>query len=648
MTRMTLTPIFQSAVLFLASLLLVSLASKQFGNFFIKIKLPLITGFLFAGIVAGPTGLNIISTEAVKSLRYVDQIALGFIAFCAGGELYLHELKDLLKGIKWITVGLVLSTFSLGGLTIFMLTDFIPMINEMPLSGRIAVSLLAGSILVARSPSSAIAVIKELRAKGPFTQTALGVTVIMDGVVIVIFAINYSIADAMLNNTSTNLGFVVLLAAELSASLAIGVGLGKLLGFIASRKWDPTITSTLALMLGYGIFFASDFIRYYTAANYASEVLLEPLLICMIGGFHVANYSTYREDFQRILHHVSPLIYLIFFTLIGASLQLNILLDIWPITLAIFVARIAAIFAGSYTAGVFVKNPPAHNRISWMAYITQAGIGLGLTTEVAVEFPEWGPTFATLMISVIVINQIVGPTFFKMAIHLVNESQPLPAKTEVGVLHNAIILGSDGRAFALARQLHFHHWQVKMATLLPPDQESSVKSGVEVHFVSELSANELKFLGGARAGAIVTMLSDEENLRVCEIAHEHFSEAHLIVQLSDRSKIEQFKPFGASIVVPSTAMISLLDHYVRSPSAVSLLLGMEENQDIIDLDVRNISVAESTLQDLELPEDVLIISIHRGRDVLVPHEYLHIKEGDVLTLAGPEKTLEVLSVRFES
>ena len=111
-------PIYQNAVIFLASLILVSLASKQFGQFFIKIRLPLITGFLFAGVVSGPAGLNVISMEAVKSLRYVDQIALGFIAFAAGGELYLYELRGLLKGIKWTTIGLVVSTFSLGSLRI--------------------------------------------------------------------------------------------------------------------------------------------------------------------------------------------------------------------------------------------------------------------------------------------------------------------------------------------------------------------------------------------------------------------------------------------------------------------------------------------------------------------------------------------------
>ena len=44
-------------------------------------------------------------------------------------------------------------------------------------------SLFSGIIAVARSPASALAVIKELRADGPFTQTVLGVTMVSDVVV---------------------------------------------------------------------------------------------------------------------------------------------------------------------------------------------------------------------------------------------------------------------------------------------------------------------------------------------------------------------------------------------------------------------------------------------------------------------------------
>ena len=72
---------------------------------------------------------------------------------------------------------------------------------------------------------------------------------------------------------------------------------------------------------------------------------------------------------------------------------------------------------------------------------------------------------------------------------------------------------------------------------------------------------------------------------------------------------------GALIVDPSTAMVSLFDHLVRSPVATSMLLGMEEGQDIIDIEVRDPSLDGVALRDLRLPDDVLILSVQRDGHV---------------------------------
>ena len=195
-------------LIFVVGFAVIALASKQIGQFFIKSPLPLISAFLFTGILAGPYILDLISLEAIEKLRFVDELSLAFIAFAAGSALYLKDLKSRFKSIKWVSIGLVVSTFTIGSLTVFMLSDLIPFMRTMPVSGRIAISILAGSILVARSPSSAIAVVNELRAKGPFTQTVLGVTVIMDVVVITLFATNSSIANAVLTGLSFNMSFI--------------------------------------------------------------------------------------------------------------------------------------------------------------------------------------------------------------------------------------------------------------------------------------------------------------------------------------------------------------------------------------------------------------------------------------------------------
>jgi Kef-type K+ transport system membrane component KefB len=415
---------YQETLAVIAGFGLVALASKQIGLFFVQLKLPLVSGFLFTGIIAGPSILGLLPVEAADGLRFVDEVSLAFIAFAAGSELHLKKLRSRFKSITWTIIGLVISTFTLGSMTTFLLADSIPFMKEMPFTNRIAISILAGVILVARSPSSAIAVVKELRAKGPFTQTALGVTVIMDVVVIIFFAFNSSVADALLTNLPFSFGFILLVLIELLLSLGIGYVLGKSLQFIVSRRIGRNLKTIIILMAGYGVFLLSDIIRDVTRSRWSFEVLLEPLLICMVGGFLLSNYSQYRHEFLTILHRTGPPIYTAFFTLTGASLMLDVLAETWMIALILFGVRLSGIFLGSFGGGILAGDSMKHTRIGWMAYITQAGIGLGLAKEVAVAFPEWGAAFSSMMISVIVLNQIVGPPFFKWAMYLAGEALP--------------------------------------------------------------------------------------------------------------------------------------------------------------------------------------------------------------------------------
>jgi len=127
----------------LAIFFILAVASKQFGHLFARARLPLITGFLFTGMAVGPSILGLISTEAVKDLRFVDQVSLAVIAFASGAELHLKELRGRYRSIAWITTGLVVSTFTLGTITVLALADHIPFLDQTPMSGRIAVAILA-------------------------------------------------------------------------------------------------------------------------------------------------------------------------------------------------------------------------------------------------------------------------------------------------------------------------------------------------------------------------------------------------------------------------------------------------------------------------------------------------------------------------
>ena len=637
---------YQNLFMFVAGFTLIALASKQIGQLFTRFKLPLISGFLCTGIIAGPFIFNFISVEATERLRFVDEFALAFIAFVAGSELYLKELKDRFKSIKLVSVGIVVSTFILGSLTVFVLADFMPFTQGLPVVSRIAIAILAGAILVARSPSSAVAIIKELRAKGPFTQTVMGVTVVTDVLVIILFAVNSSIADALLTGLQFNLTFIIWLFVELTAAVAGGYVVGIILQRILSSRINHSAKIGGILLTGYAVFVVSIAIRQVTHDRLPFEVFVEPLLVCMIGGFWLVNRTDSRDEFLKTLHEVGPVVYITFFTLTGASLTLDVLADIWQITLLLVAVRLGVIFIGSFTGGVLAGDPMAYNRVSWMAYITQAGVGLGLAKEVGSTFPTWGPTFATLMISTIVVNQIIGPAFFKWAFVWVKEARPRAKKSEPDQIHSAIIFGTDSQSLALARQLHAHDWEVKVAYRQTGEMKNVERSYFDVQPMPGFSLDELQAFGVGEAGAVVTMLSDEENYRICELAYEHFETDNLVVRLNDLANYDRFRELGAFTVRPSTAIISLLDHFVRAPSSVSLLLGMEENHDIIDLEVRNPNIAGMAVRDLRLPSDALILSVRRAGHIIITHGYTELQLGDWVTVVGSLESLETLELRF--
>ena len=157
-------------LIFLAGFIIIAVASNQISGLFLKAGLPLVTGLLVMGIICGPYILDLIPREAISDLVFVNDFALAFIAFTVGAELYLRELISRFRSITAMTLAQLIITFILGGVAVFLIAEYIPFMKGMNFESKLAVSLLAGTIFVARSPASIIAVVHELRAKGTFPR----------------------------------------------------------------------------------------------------------------------------------------------------------------------------------------------------------------------------------------------------------------------------------------------------------------------------------------------------------------------------------------------------------------------------------------------------------------------------------------------
>lgn len=626
--------------------LIVAIAANEIAKVFQKIKFPLITGLIITGIIAGSSVLNFISPKALTELSFLNEMALAIIAFSAGSELYLKELRSRINSIKWMTIGQLIITFFISTVVIYFIAHKIPFMANMPSSHKIAVSVLFAVIFVARSPSSAIAVINEMRANGPFTKTVMGVTVVKDVLVIILFAICLSIAKALINNEATDILFFVVLFLELVVSGVLGIVLGRLLRLPFLSKFDIKLKGFLILLIGYSVYVFSHYVKIKSLELFHYEFALEPLLICIIGSFVLTNFSKHRIEFSKTLKEISPIIYIIFFTLTGASLSLQILMSVFGIAVALFFLRLVTMFFGGIFGVYAAKDFKKYRFIAWMPYLTQAGVALGLATIISKEFPAWGSQFEAIIIAIIVINQLIGPPLFKWSLNYVKESH-LRAKTpKFEGTQDAVIFGLENQSIALAKQLQKNKWEVSIVNT----EEKNVNEvkGVEIVDIKTISLTALKKLKLEKIEAVVLMLDDEDNYKLAQLIYENIGTKDIIVRLNKRENFDKFYKLGALIIEPATAMVSLLDHFVRSPSATSLLLGMDEGQDTMDIEVRNIDKHGKRLRDLRLPSDILVLSVKRKGQLLVSHGYTRLRLGDIITMVGSAKSLDEIKFKFDT
>jgi Trk K+ transport system NAD-binding subunit/Kef-type K+ transport system membrane component KefB len=634
-------------LMYLSGFVIIAVASGQIGKVFKKIHLPLITGFLILGLIAGPEVLGLLNREAISGLRFINDIALAFIALAVGSELYIKELRSRLFSIKWMTFSQLFITFILGSTAMFLLSDIIPFMKSLPLNARISVALLAGTIFVARSPASAIAIVNEMRARGPFTQTALGVTVVKDFIVIILFSVIFTLSKSLIKSEDFRYIFIFQALFELIMAFGFGYLFGVLLVRILVMKEKVLLKKILVLLVGFLAYVITKAIAHYTLNHYEAEFHVEPLLVCILGSFIVSNYSKYRDDFLKIIKEVGPVVYTIFFTLTGASIFLDVISDLWMVTLIIFFVRILSLVVAGYIGNTLAGDPPLFGHIGWMPYVTQAGVGLGLATIIAVEYPGWGARFSTLMISVIVLNQLLGPPLFKWAINLVKEGHTKAEGFFATDSRRALIFGMENHAVALARQLVKHDWQVEIASIADLGERQIADKDINLIDLQGLELENLTEIEAQKYDTFICLLSDDENYRICELAYEKFGTKHLIVRLHDRKRYAGFQKLGAMLIEPNTAMVSLMEHYVRAPMATSILLGMDEGQDSIDMEVLNPDIHGLSLRQLRLPADVIVLSVTRNDQPIISHGYTTLRLHDLVTLVGAPASLENIRLRLE-
>jgi Kef-type K+ transport system membrane component KefB len=397
------------------------LASYLFAQVLARFHLPRITGYIIAGMLLGPSISGILSAQVIEELTLVDDLALTFIAFAAGGELRMSMLRERSRSIAFTLIVQVLVVLVGVSLTILALGSVLPLTAGKSIATTGAVALICGAIAVARSPSSAIAIISETKARGPFTEMVLGVTVAADVLTIFLFAVVLPLAEVLTTaGAKMDLSFLFGLTSEVAASVLFGVIVGRGIdAYLEKVREDMTI---FVLGLAFLITRVAASFATWLDSELNVSFHLEPMLICITAGFFVQNRSQNGETFLQVIDRSSMPIYAIFFSLSGAALKLEALEETWQLALLLVALRGIFMYAGAYLGGKLAADPVKFQRASGLGFLTQAGVSLGLVKIIADRVEGIGPGLATLLVATVAINQLIGPVAFKQALSYVGES----------------------------------------------------------------------------------------------------------------------------------------------------------------------------------------------------------------------------------
>jgi Kef-type K+ transport system membrane component KefB len=378
------------------------------------IGLPHLTGYLLAGVAAGPHALRLVDEHTVKSLSPVNMLALSLIALAGGAELDLAAMRRGVRGLAWATLIQSVLVLVLVTATFIAARRFIPFVGAMPPTPLIGVALLWGALAVTRSPSATLGILSQTRATGPLTNFTLAFVMTSDVVVVVLIATVLGCVRPLIDPGATfSFDSFVQLGHELFGSVALGTTLGLVLA--AYLRLVNRQMLVVLLVLGFGVSTVLDYLRF------------DSLLTFMVAGIVVRNLSQQGHKFVRYIEQTGTVVYVVFFAIAGADLDVPLLRELWPVALLLAGSRAIITFAGSRLANRLAGDPPLLRRWGWSGLISQAGLALGLSVLVAREFPGMGTGFRALAIATVAVNELVGPVLFKLALDRTGETSRVKA-----------------------------------------------------------------------------------------------------------------------------------------------------------------------------------------------------------------------------
>ena len=381
---------------FLLFLAIIMISTKILGLFTRKIHMPAVVGALVAGVILGPSCLNLITLTGDTGvfLEQMAEIGVILLMFNAGLETDLSELKK--NGVASFVTALIGVIVPLVGgflgYAFFFHTDFSDY-------DEVLKAVFVGVVLTATSVSITVETLREMgKLKGKVGTTILGAAVIDDIIGIIVLTIVTSLKD-----TSVSPITVVLKIVLYFVFIAVLIFVLTKLKVFVEEQDEKRRTAVICVALCFILSYISE--EYFGIADITGAYFAGLMLCTMKVGPYVARRCEIPS-------------YLIFSPVFFASVGLKVTLggmdaSIWIFAIILLVIAILSKVVG---CGLGAKICGCTGKEAF-----QVGIGMISRGEVALIVAQKGYASGMLddvlfapIVLVVIVTTLITPILLKL------------------------------------------------------------------------------------------------------------------------------------------------------------------------------------------------------------------------------------------
>lgn len=379
----------------IGGLLLLGLGTDYLGRY---TSLPRVTLLLIFGFIVGNHGLQLIPDNVINRFEIITDIALLMIGFLLGGKLTFKSLKKAGKHILWISMSTALVTAVIVGSLL------------MSIGVPLEIAILLGCISAATAPAATTDTILESGNKNRFSRMLMAIVAIDDAWALILFSMGLALISILSGEQNAALPLFKA-AYEIGGAILLGGLIGLPATYLTGRlkSGKPMLTEALGLVL--------------ISGGAAMLLGVSFLITSMIMGAVIANFAKHHTYPFHEIENIEWPFMAIFFTLAGASLEIEMLTELGLVGVVYLVARAAGKIIGAWV-GARISGADKEVR-NWMgiALMPQAGVAIGMALLTANQFPQYRQTILSIVISSTIVFELIGPILTRLALKRTRHSR---------------------------------------------------------------------------------------------------------------------------------------------------------------------------------------------------------------------------------